>query len=288
MQFGKIKQIDRVYGERREREPSFVMRDYHYHRFYEIYYVERGSCQFFVGDSLYRIGEGSLLLIPPENLHYTSYRESCLRFSIYFRLADIDRESDRTIRFRKRFAAPVLLQIPSAWQGEIRKLLDRMEQEERFSDYSTAACLRLLLNELLLQAIRFGNVEMEATGELYSEDEAILRAARYISRHYEERLTQGKLATLSGYSPNYFSRRFREMTGIGAHEYLRLTRLRHAAALLRAGEQSVTVIALSVGFSDANYFKDAFKAMYGISPREYRRECRRGERENGMDTDPTA
>lgn len=271
MRFDELSSLDRVYGESRLREPSFVMRDYHYHGFYELYYVERGACRFFVDDRLYQMREGDFLLIPPEYLHYTSYMESCLRFSVYFSRRDIDREVERLADFSDRFAKPAFFSIPLAWRSGIRQVIGRIEQEERLLDEGSAASIRLLLNELMLMAVRFGDFPEAVPDDIYSTDEGILKAARYISSNYSKRLTQDRLAELSGYSPNYFSRKFKETTGIGAHEYLRLVRLKHGAELLRAGNKTVMSIAIEVGFSDANYFKDAFKKLYGLSPREYRR-----------------
>lgn len=270
MQFGKLSGISRVYGERRVRGPEFEMGDYHYHSFYELYYVEKGACQFFVQDSLFRMRQGEFILIAPEQLHYTKYRESCQRFSVYFRKEDVENAAEGILGDTAGYSHR-LFSIPAAWQSELHKLLERMEQEERREDAYSPAAMRLILNELLLLCLRFGLFSSESPEELYSEDAGILQAARYITQHYGEKLSQQRLSEISGYSPNYFSKRFKETTGIGAHEYLRLIRLKNAAELLRGTERSVLDIALSVGFSDGNYFKDAFKGVYGSSPREYRR-----------------
>jgi hypothetical protein len=44
-----------------------------------------------------------------------------------------------------------------------------------------------------------------------------------------EPLTSEEVARAAGFSPNYLSRRFRSVTGIGLHEYLVFVRLQHAA-----------------------------------------------------------
>lgn len=79
------------------------------------------------------------------------------------------------------------------------------------------------------------------------------------------------MAAAVGFSPNYLSRRFRQATGIGLHEYIVFIRLHHAARQLVSTDDSVTDIALRCGFSDSNYFKDAFKKKYGVTPRAYRK-----------------
>ncbi len=85
-----------------------------------------------------------------------------------------------------------------------------------------------------------------------------------------EELDAEKIAGAAGFSPNYLSRKFRQATGMGVHEYLTFLRLQQSAVALAETKDSVTDIALSCGFSDSNYFKDCFKRRYGVSPRAYR------------------
>jgi AraC-like DNA-binding protein len=97
-------------------------------------------------------------------------------------------------------------------------------------------------------------------------------------------LTAGEIAKAAGLSPTYLSRKFRQATGTGVHEYLTFLRLKEAALELLSTDSSVTEIALRCGFSDGNYFKDVFKKRYGVTPTGYRksrpgeRDRKRGER----------
>ena len=77
----------------------------------------------------------------------------------------------------------------------------------------------------------------------------------------------------AGVSPNYLSRKFRQATGMGVHEYLSFLRLQQAAVDLAETTDSITDVALRCGFSDSNYFKDCFKRRYGVSPRTYRKSA---------------
>ncbi len=265
------KTIDRIYGSDLVRDASFVMKDYHYHAYYELFYVMQGECRLFVGDTLYQLRPGHCIIIPPEFLHYTRYNGVCRRFSGYFMRSQLYDEVAEQIAFDERFVKPRLFTIPSAWQNDIVRIIERMDQEENTDDRMTAGMMKMLFGELLMECARYGAFEEELAEHIHSDDEGVVKAAHHITMHYDQKLTQATLAAISGYSPNYFSRRFKETTGIGAHEYLLLVRLKNAAALLRSSDESVLNIALSVGFTDANYFKDAFKKMYGVSPRAYRK-----------------
>ena len=94
---------------------------------------------------------------------------------------------------------------------------------------------------------------------------------RYIDEYYNQPVTLNMLAEMSGFSPSYFSKKFRATTGTGMKEYLTYVRLTHAIEELTSTNHSIMEIAMNSGFNDSNYFKDAFKKMYSMSPREYRK-----------------
>jgi AraC-like DNA-binding protein len=70
--------------------------------------------------------------------------------------------------------------------------------------------------------------------------------------------------------PDYLTKKFRQATGTGVHEYLRFLRLQQAALELAETKETVTEIALRCGFSDGNYFKDCFRKKHDMSPRAFR------------------
>ena len=76
---------------------------------------------------------------------------------------------------------------------------------------------------------------------------------------------------MAGMRDTYFSRRFKEVTGLGFREYLLNVRIQHSMQMLLKSELSVTQIATACGFSDGNYFGDIFKKITGKSPREFRK-----------------
>lgn len=71
----------------------------------------------------------------------------------------------------------------------------------------------------------------------------------------------------------YLSEKFSQRIGVSFTKYKNLVRIRHAMALIRAGESSMTVIAQEVGFDSASYFSRQFKQIVGMSPLEYKRNC---------------
>ena len=266
--------INRIYVDRRAREAGYLMSHHHCHPYFELSYIEHGSCRFFVEDNIYDLHDGDFLLIPPQLFHYTRYLVgSCLRCGVYFRASDLSPELLGTIPDHAAFFSELrIFQVPPAWRRQIGTLLDRMVAEEKAFDALSPVMLHFQLQELLLLCSRVCSFHAAATAEIYTTDRQVLLAARFINEHFRQQISAADIAAASGFSPNYLSRKFREATGIGVHDYLVFIRLRNAAFELISTEDSVTDIALRSGFSDSNYFKDAFKKKYGITPREYRKK----------------
>jgi AraC-like DNA-binding protein len=65
---------------------------------------------------------------------------------------------------------------------------------------------------------------------------------------------------------------FADELGMGVSTYVRERRLKKAKELLKTTNDSISDIALSVGFSDYNYFTRVFKKQFGMSPYAYRQQ----------------
>ena len=110
--------------------------------------------------------------------------------------------------------------------------------------------------------------KLQLTG---TKDAEVLHAAKYIYQNFASPLTLQEVADVAGLSPTYFSKKFKQITGIGFKEYVNFVRMKNASLELISTSHSVTEVALNNGYTDGNYFKDVFKKIHGCSPREYRR-----------------
>lgn len=89
--------------------------------------------------------------------------------------------------------------------------------------------------------------------------------------HDDSALSLSGIAQKMGYSEFYFSRKFREVTGVQFRDYLRCRRMAFALREVRDTQKSILDIAVDYGFSSHEAFTRAFRENYGISPSEYRR-----------------
>lgn len=98
----------------------------------------------------------------------------------------------------------------------------------------------------------------------------VRQAMAYIHTHFTETLSREDIAEKIGISPDYLTDCFRQELGITPITYIRRYRVRQACELLRNTNQSITEIALNVGFSESAHFSHTFLREIGVTPRAYR------------------
>ena len=98
----------------------------------------------------------------------------------------------------------------------------------------------------------------------------IRKAMAYIHTHFSEPVSREEIAEHVGISPDYLTDCFRQELGITPSAYIRRYRIRQACELLRNTDQSITRVALAVGFSDGAHFTRTFQREMETTPRAYR------------------
>ena len=97
-----------------------------------------------------------------------------------------------------------------------------------------------------------------------------------LQRRFRERLRLEDIGRALHVSTCHLCRLFKEETGIPVHRYLNRLRLRQALESIVKGEEDLSDLALSLGFSSHSHFTTAFRKEFGISPREARRLGKEG------------
>jgi AraC family transcriptional regulator len=98
------------------------------------------------------------------------------------------------------------------------------------------------------------------------------RVVEYINDNLTEDLTLAEIARVAGMNPHYFSRAFRQSTGIPPHRYVINCRVAKAKGLLANGVLPLVEIGLTVGFQNQSHFTTLFHKLTGVTPKAYRDE----------------
>lgn len=125
------------------------------------------------------------------------------------------------------------------------------------------------LHQILLQVI-FGE-----PSDFMSISDEIGRVVKYLDNNLEKEISLESLADIAFLSLSRFKERFRTEMGVSPREYVNFKKIEKAKEWLReAGDsQTVTDIAMSLGFSSSTYFAVVFKKFTSQTPSEYVASC---------------
>jgi len=135
----------------------------------------------------------------------------------------------------------------------------KMKRESEMVTSSILECIVLMLARALQTNSR-------------DEESFVKRTQKYIREHYREDLSLSDLASHVNVSVYYLSHIFKEKTGISPMKYAINCRMEQAKKLLINSADSISAIALEVGYDNSNYFSMLFKKTVGQSPLQYRRK----------------
>lgn len=103
-----------------------------------------------------------------------------------------------------------------------------------------------------------------------ADDKLIRRVVKIINANIDDpELSVEKLAQEVGLSRVHLHRRMKALTNQSPSDFIRNTRLRQAAHLLKEKKVSVAEAAFATGFNSASTFSIAFKRLFGVNPTAY-------------------
>ncbi|NOU86266.1 response regulator [Paenibacillus sp. LMG 31460] len=100
--------------------------------------------------------------------------------------------------------------------------------------------------------------------------EVVQKAHRYIDAHISTDISLNAIADHVGLNPSYFSRLYKQMTGIGLSDYIIDYRNLKAKELLIGSTMKVNEIAAELGYNSALAFIRFFKKQNETTPQEFR------------------
>lgn len=107
------------------------------------------------------------------------------------------------------------------------------------------------------------------------QQQTVAAADAHLARNYTKTVRLDEVAKAAACSPFHLSRVFRRLRGIGVHQHLVQLRLRDAVDRLQDNNNSLTNIAMDLGFSSPSHFSTCFRENFGVSPNRFRQSGKR-------------
>jgi AraC family transcriptional regulator len=150
------------------------------------------------------------------------------------------------------------------------QLLETAKQDLERDREAAKALLAKASSILQLEIDRRSGVNGSGAGGLAGWQIARVRA--FIDKNLHGTIHTRDLSAVARRSAAHFARSFKHTFGESPHAYVMRRRLEKACHLMLTTSESLSQIALSVGFSDQSHLTKRFKQAIGQSPSKWRRE----------------
>ncbi|MBQ8372511.1 MAG: AraC family transcriptional regulator [Clostridia bacterium] len=235
----------------------------HWHEHLELLYFTKGQCELICDGQSFDVSAGDLVVVNSTEIHSFSacspLEYTCILIYPPF-FADIKFDN---VRLKN------LVRADEKVKEYITSINDEYTEKRPGYDMMlkghTYALLTYLMRSYPDASISHRDFEARAV-----KLRRLNHVIEHIKNNYTEKITTKALAEMCFLSEAHFCRFFKGAMGKSAIEYINEYRVQKAAILLRNTDESISHIALTVGFDDINYFSRTFKKITGAPPGKYR------------------
>jgi len=253
---------------------------FHSHPYYEVYYFHEGKCNYLIGDQIYNLAPGDLIIMYGMTLHCPKIDPDVpyVRSIVHFEPAIL-----RPYLSLPR-ALPVLqpfeqfknyrLSLRGEDKAEAERILLLMDGYQRKGDAVSAGRLMLAFVDLLYFVYDSCLKPLNERREFPSEKEKTVQdvIALLETRYTDDDLNMESLQKELHLSKSYLAKIFKEVTGATIFEYVYRKRVNEAKILfLLEPGLAVTDTAFRLGFKHLAHFSRLFKQQTGMTPERYRK-----------------
>lgn len=270
-----VKTLERIQDISWSMEPNI-------HENYEMVYMKKGFAVFEIAGQPVTLGPNDIVIIKPLQYHkfIVKSESGCefivLNFTFENRIngeySQIPLEDFLNFVSNKETGPYIKLKVSQ--KNEIVVLMNRIIKERESIEPGSEFLNYLLILELFVLLSRALKMEWENSIKSKSPKlkELIEISENYIHTNFERNISLGDIAKYVFLSPSYFTRAFKEETGMSPINYLIKVRINRARELLVDTGLKISDIALSVGFSNQQRFNEMFKKYTQYTPLQYRKK----------------
>lgn len=254
----------------------------HWHEEIEIVYLLEETLQVGINNEVYTMEPRDILIIGMGDIHYyLNNSNQCRRIILMFNPAIFEAFAEELTE--KKLALP-LIKYPEP-KSELSKT-NSVNQHHLIEEQILAIIKEFVhskngyqlvtkarLYDLLALLIRLNLLEeynpQEKSNHL-KKLERLEQVFKFVKNNYSRPITLEEAATAANSSLYYFTRFFKDATGMTFINYLNNYRISKALRLLASTTDPITEIAFKTGFESIKTFNRVFKQIKACSPRQYR------------------
>lgn len=246
----------------------------HTNRETELVLIKKGCMRCSIDHIEFVGGDGDLYFVQPGQLHCEEILGEYLDiFTLRFDLLDAKGQSQAFLAG----LGPERQQLTDAekWSGHLFEQILHLIWKDKPGAESKIEALILEIIGRIRHRCKIGRQTPEAErtpgkGVVLTE-----RAAGYIERNLQRKVSVSEVAEHCCVSPCHLTHVFKSILGVSPIRYIQQMRMDRAKRLLADESLYVYEIARAIGFDDPFYFSRMFKKVSGVSPGEFRTHIRR-------------
>lgn len=185
----------------------------------------------------------------------------------------LDYFSKRPVRLdeiEKKELARIVKEGRNVFSGPYGIPVYDMKKKEK-QIFGSEQMLRSLIETFLIELIRkhiHGDKQIVSVNKNARFEEI----QTYVDSHFADKLKLDEIAFLFNLNRSAFCRMFKENTGLTFIEYVAKKKIERVKYLLTHTRDSLTEIALALGYGSSAYLCRSFRAELGMTPRQYRQK----------------
>ncbi|WP_159886555.1 AraC family transcriptional regulator [Paenibacillus puerhi] len=252
---------------------------FHSHSHYEVYYFHSGVCNYLIGDRIYVLAPGDLILMNGMTLHCAKIDPAVpyIRSTVHFEpgaLQPLLPAYPQLPIFQPfQELGNYRLRLAGADRDEAEDILRRMNDFNKRGDAVGAYRCRLAFADLLCLIYAHCLQPMQDRSDQPVEKEKTAQQIiSYLEEHFTEDLRLEQLQQDLHLSKYYVSKLFKEVTGVTIFDFIYQRRINQARIeFLLDPKVPVTEVCFKVGFKHLAHFSRVFKQQVGQTPESYKR-----------------
>lgn len=272
-------QNQKIYMQYRKESHQYKW-DLHSHDGYEIYYFQKGVANYIIGDCVYPLSPGDLLIFNGQIPHHAkpslevSYIRSFINFlPSYINDSNVPELSEAIFTL---FNKPngVLIRCEEVDRQEIERLFFQISSEYEQEVFGFELMIKSYFIQLLLRIYRKASLVDFVADHTTQKEQHVQRILSIINQNFENELSLDDLSKMVHLNKHYMCHCFKEITGFTIHKYIAKRRIDEAKKLLRMSNKSVGDISEAIGVFSIAQFSRLFKQNVGVSPQLFRKMYR--------------
>lgn len=259
----------------------------HKHDFIEIVYVISGSARHCIGDTIYEVHRGDLVIVNYGVEHtFIPIADDAESFSTYdllfttelFDLTGVSKYDFSSLAssylFYSVFPDNITdnsLNLIRSRSKEFNDIFSKIYAEYTSRESGFMSMIRAHLIELI--TLIFREIDKKTMSDITGEQRmTVSKAIDYMKHNFNAKINLDDIVADMFLSKDYFRQLFKRTTGTSITDFVQKTRIDEAKRLLTNTKRTVYDIAGDCGFTDMKFFYKTFKKITGMTPSEFKKE----------------